>query len=338
MYRPHADDAEVERRIVGAIRRAQWHVDAARVELALKNLDYVWRKAGFNPGQPRVPAGNPDGGQWIGVGGGGEGLGFDDPRILSDAAPDDELKPGAQYASNRPPLGQFPGATPGQHARFAAAAARADSAIRQVQQIDPAWQPRVASLSAPHSIEGAIGHAEARALVAEARLRELASQPHGSLLEAYRASNATPDLFGGRWDTTNNTVAVATPNSQHLFFGTNSSAPTYTGRDSIAAARTVDAMVDRFPEIMNRNNIGGKPNDSFYHAEATILFRVRDAFGGTLMSRTLNITVDRPMCDSCREVLPSLGIHLGNPRVSYYDRRGLEGVMHEGRWQYWRRK
>jgi hypothetical protein len=338
MYRPLADGAEVERRIVGAIRRAQWQIDAARVELALKNLDRVWRKAGFNPGQPRVPAGNPDGGQWIGAGGGEEGVGFDDPRILSDATPDYEWKPGAQYASTRPPLGQFPGATPAQQARFAAAAARADFAIRQVRQVDPAWQPRVASLSAPNSIEGAIGHTEARALAAEARLRELASQPHSTLLEAYRANNAAPDLFGRRWETNNNTIAIATPNSQHLFVGTNSTAPTYSGRDGIAAARTVDAMVDRFPGVMNRNNIGGKPNDSLYHAEATILFRVRDAFGGTLTNRTLNITVDRPMCDSCRDVLPSLGIHLGNPRVSYYDRSGLKGVMHEGRWQYWRRK
>jgi hypothetical protein len=338
MYRPLADDAEVERRIVGAIRRAQWHLDAARVELALKNLDRVWRKAGFNPGQPRVPAGNPDGGQWIGVGGGGEGLGFDDPRILSDAAPDDEWKPGAQYASNRPPLGQFPGATPGQYARFSAAAARADSAIRQVQQVDPAWQPRVASLSAPNSIEGAIGHAEARALVAEARLRELASQPHGSLLEAYRASNATPDLFGaGRWDRERNTVAVATPDGQ-LFFGANSNAPTYTGRDRAVANRTVDGMLQQFPKTMNRYNIGGEPNNALYHAEATLLFRMRDSLGGTLAGRTFNVTVDRPMCRACELVLPHLGMHLGNPRVSYYDSAGLRGIMHYSEWLFWRGK
>jgi hypothetical protein len=173
MYRPLADDAEVERRIVGAIRRAQWQVDAVRVELALKNLDRVWRKAGFNPGQPRVPAGSPDGGQWIAAGGSAEGLGFDDPRILSDATPDNEWTPNAQYASNRPPLGQFPGATPAQQARFAAASVRADSAIRRVRQVDPTWEPRIASLSVPNSIEGAIGHAEARALAAETKLREL---------------------------------------------------------------------------------------------------------------------------------------------------------------------
>jgi hypothetical protein len=336
MYRPLADDAEVERRIVGAIRRAQWHVDAARVELAIKHLDREWRKTGFNPGQPRVPAGNPDGGQWIGVGGGGEGLGFDDTRILSDAAPDNEWKPGAQYASNRPPLGQFPGATPAQQARLAAAAARADSAIRQVQQVDPVWQPRVASLSAPNSIEGAIGHTEARALAAEARLRELASQPHSGLLEAYRASNATPNLFGaGRWDRERNTVAVATSNGQ-LFFGTNSNAPTYSGRDRAEASRTVDGMLQQFPKFMNQYNIGGEPNNALYHAEATVLLRMRDSFGGTLAGRTFDVTVDRTLCPICEQLLPRLGMHLGNPRISYYDRAGLHGVMRDNRWLFLR--
>ena len=326
MYRPLADDAEVERRIVGAIRRAQWHVDAARVELAIKNLDREWRKAGFNPGQPRVPAGNPDGGQWIGVGGGGEGLGFDDTRILSDAAPDDEWKPGAQYASNRPPLGQFPGATPGQHARFAAAAARAASAIRQVQQVDPAWRPRVASLSAPNSIEGAIGHAEARALAAEARLRELASQPHSSLLEAYRASNATADLFGaGRWDRERNTVAVATPDQRQVFFGMNSGASTYTSQDRATVRSNLNSVIEQYPKILKQQN-------SLYHAESTILFRMSEAFGGTLSGRSLRVTVDREICGACDQVLPRLGMHLGNPSVSFYDRLGFKGIIRDRDW------
>jgi hypothetical protein len=332
MPRLIAGDAHVERRIVGAINRARWHVDAACVELALKNLNRAWRKANFDPGQPRVPAGSSDGGRWTSVGGGSEGVGFHDPRVLSDAAPDDEWKPGAQFASNRPPLGQFPGATPAQHARFAAAQVRADSAIRQVQQVDPAWQPRVASLSAPNSIEGAIGHAEARATAAEARLRELASQSHGSLLEAYRTGNATHDLFGvRRWDRERNTVAVATPEGQ-LFFGANSKAPTYTNRDGVAAARTVDAMVNRFPEIMNRDNIGGEPNNALYHAEATILLRMRDALGGTLAGRKFQVRVDREICGFCEEVLPNLGLHLGNPRVTFYDRIGFKGIINDGNW------
>jgi hypothetical protein len=51
---------------------------------------------GYDPNQPRVPAGHPDGGQWTrkGVGRGR----INDPRILSDATPDNEWIPGADYA------------------------------------------------------------------------------------------------------------------------------------------------------------------------------------------------------------------------------------------------
>lgn len=61
------------------------------------------RKAGFNPDQPRVPAGNPDGGQWTDSGGGAPGgntVVLTDPRILSDATPENTWIPGAQYAEN----------------------------------------------------------------------------------------------------------------------------------------------------------------------------------------------------------------------------------------------
>ena len=60
-------------------------------------------KAGFNPDQPRVPAGNPDGGQWTsgsGAAGSDTGGGINDPRVLSDAAPDNIWIPGARYAQN----------------------------------------------------------------------------------------------------------------------------------------------------------------------------------------------------------------------------------------------
>jgi hypothetical protein len=332
-------DVDVERRILGVIRRAHWHVDAARVELALKRLEVCCRKTNFNPNQPRVPAGSRDGGQWTSVeGGGADRQGSNDPRILSDAAPDEEWQPGAQYASNRPSLSRFPNATPAQHARFAAAEVRTNSALDQIRQIDPAWEPRVSSLTVPRSIEGAIAHAEARAQAAEVRLRELASESHGRLLESYRANNATTDLFGRRWDRAQNTVAVATPDAQRLFFGVNSHAPTFTDRDAGIARRTVDSMLLQFPETMSRDNIGSGPNNSVYHAEATVLLRMRDAFGGTLAGRELHVTVDRPICSSCRLVLPRLGTQLGNPTVSYYDGNGLQGIMKRGEWLFWRAK
>ena len=59
----HADDPEVDWRNVCAIRAAQCEIAAASVELALERLRQAWCKANFNPNQPRVPAGNPEGGQ-----------------------------------------------------------------------------------------------------------------------------------------------------------------------------------------------------------------------------------------------------------------------------------
>jgi hypothetical protein len=49
--------------------RVQREIASLRLELALLRLGETWRKANFNPNQPRVPAGNPDGGQWTGEGG-----------------------------------------------------------------------------------------------------------------------------------------------------------------------------------------------------------------------------------------------------------------------------
>jgi hypothetical protein len=48
-----------------------------RVKLALMRFEALRRKAGFNSDQPRVPAGNPDGGQWTsgdGAAGGGRDI------------------------------------------------------------------------------------------------------------------------------------------------------------------------------------------------------------------------------------------------------------------------
>jgi hypothetical protein len=60
---------------VGArCRRLSWLLHAHVAEAKRAQLALVF-KAGFNPNQPRVPAGNSDGGQWTGSGGGGGGGG-----------------------------------------------------------------------------------------------------------------------------------------------------------------------------------------------------------------------------------------------------------------------
>jgi NlpC/P60 family putative phage cell wall peptidase len=53
----------------------------------------------YSPDQPRVPAGDPSGGQWTSDGGAGK----NDPRVISDTTPD-PVRPGAQYAQSGEPL------------------------------------------------------------------------------------------------------------------------------------------------------------------------------------------------------------------------------------------
>jgi hypothetical protein len=139
-----------------------------RFELALIRLAL---KAGFNPNQPRAPAGQRDGGKWTSGGG-------SDTRIVSDATPDNNWIPGAQYAQNTPRggrglvriNGQWVQPTPGQAARLTVAEARAQDAIRRVREIDPSWKP---TPSAYESVEGLIRAHEADAQQAQARLSEL---------------------------------------------------------------------------------------------------------------------------------------------------------------------
>ncbi len=68
---------------------------------AVREFLHELRKAGFNPDQRRVPAGDPDGGQWTAE---GSGSPFGAPgAVLSDATPDNNWIPGAQYAANDAP-------------------------------------------------------------------------------------------------------------------------------------------------------------------------------------------------------------------------------------------
>ena len=45
------------------------------------------------------------------------------------------------------------------------------------------------------------------------------------------------------------------------------------------------------------------------------------------------MTVDRPLCPSCHEVLPKVGLELGNPTVTFLDKQGnVLRVMRDGEW------
>jgi hypothetical protein len=60
--------------------------------------------------------------------------------------------------------------------------------------------------------------------------------------------------------------------------------------------------------------------------------RVAKGNGGTLIGQTIEVHVDREMCNSCKLVLPKLGMELGDPRVTFVDRSGARRTMQNGRW------
>ena len=71
------------------------HPEGELIAQIVRELIRDLHKAGFNPDEPRVPAGNADGGQWTREGGNG--------AVISDSTPDNTWKPGGQYAANNPP-------------------------------------------------------------------------------------------------------------------------------------------------------------------------------------------------------------------------------------------
>ncbi len=153
---------------------------ALRVYLALQRLVFS-HKAGFNPAQLRIPAGQPGGGQWTDGGGviliGARGRGSVSVRVGSRTLD----------------------ATPAQAARYAVANARAEAAAARVREVDPSWRPRP-SLSNPGSIESQTRRRESEAREAEARLAELArgrfGDNQGPPLDAVgpRAGTGTPSF------------------------------------------------------------------------------------------------------------------------------------------------
>ena len=100
-----AQEEEARAEFAAEVKALQAQQDRLCEMMAEINYEYAWRKLlrKYSPSQPRVPAGNPYGGQWT-SGGGGAG---DTPatgsggQVLSDESPD-PIRPGAQYAQNEP--------------------------------------------------------------------------------------------------------------------------------------------------------------------------------------------------------------------------------------------
>lgn len=301
--------------------RLNWLLHARVVEAKLRELKHAV-KAGFDPNQPRVPAGSGcTSGRWTdGGGGGGDGT-----QVAQNAP-----RSGRGSGQVRLRSGRLVDATPAQQARQVAVEAEAARLRRQVQEIDLAWEPGK-SLSTPDSIEGDIAAAEGEAAEAQARLRELAQQGPESLIDAYRRQQGLDLLGDPIWSREQNTVATCKVGDVPLI-GTNCGSITYTQQDQATAEQWRDRLVHSYPTVMNTEKIGGFPNDAVFHAEATCLFRAARANGGTLAGQTIEVHADRPMCFRCKKVLPYIGLELGNPTVTFFDPDGWVRTMRDGVW------
>lgn len=136
-----------------SLLQSSYRYAALAVELRALALS-LRLKAGFRPEQPRVPAGNPDGGQWIGEGSGTR------PILVSRRGP----RGGAQVRI----LGRWQAVTPAQEARLAVSTSRMQEALRAVHRREPNWKP---TPQAYETVEGLIRANEAMAR--EATLRAL---------------------------------------------------------------------------------------------------------------------------------------------------------------------
>jgi hypothetical protein len=152
-------------------RRFMWF--GQEHQLLYQLYDRIERK--YSSNQPRVPRGNPDGGQWTSDGRVRNGR--QDPRILSDVT-SDRIDSGTQYAQSRTRgafgrvviNGQRVEPSPAQQVRLTVVEAQAREAIRRVQELDPKWQP---APSAYESVEGLIAAYQADARQAQQRISEL---------------------------------------------------------------------------------------------------------------------------------------------------------------------
>ena len=100
------------RGIESGLLRLKWHAAALRFEIALRRHDLAL-KGGYNPDEPRVPRGNPDGGQWTSDGSSsgrpsGAPPNGDEPKVPKERPPKSRDRTAALKAAARS-LVQFGG-------------------------------------------------------------------------------------------------------------------------------------------------------------------------------------------------------------------------------------
>lgn len=124
--------------------------------LALKL--HLLLKAGFRADQPRVPAGNPNGGEWT-----DGGVVLVNRRTGGSSGP---IRVGSRWLNP----------TPAQEARLSVSFAQMRAALREVRKVDPAWKPTPQFYE---TIEGQISANTSISLQAQFRVFELRGTPVG---------------------------------------------------------------------------------------------------------------------------------------------------------------
>jgi hypothetical protein len=264
-----------ERRWNAAMREEVDELKAARARQRLEEAKY-------SPSQPRVPAGNPRGGQWSNRNEGGASfgsLGNTDGEASAEGTGEDT---GSSDNSQD------------------AAAPGPESSQQSEGDGTRGYDDRLAASDKPSPGRTAMLGIMARA--AE------------KVVQLYRSENLLLDLFGQR----DGAVALTTIDDKDIF-GSNSSSPTYTDADREAAKDLRDKLVAKYPDAMRADNVGYTPNNALFHAETNVLLRAAEANGGTLAGRSLDIYVDRALCPNCERVVPLVGLELGNPTLTFVD-------------------
>lgn len=134
--------------------RLRWQLAGLRMQTAMLRVS-VALKAGFRPDQPRVPGGQPDGGQWARVPG------------YAQVHPVSRRRAGGGQIRIG---GRWHPVTPAQEARLAQSYNAMRSALRDVRELDPNWKPPAQAYS---TVEGLISANRSIELGARFRIFEL---------------------------------------------------------------------------------------------------------------------------------------------------------------------
>ncbi len=146
------------------------------------------------------------------------------------------------------------------------------------------------------------------------------------LIDVFRRENGQLELFGDR----RGAVTVTTIDGRQIY-GSNPNLGEWRSIDRSEADRLRATVVQKHPELADPDNIGRRPLNAFYHAETNVLLRAARQHGGSLAGRTLEVFGDRELCRNCKEILPYVGVELGNPTVTFIEPDGTRWKMRNGR-------